>query len=207
MRLVIVSDTHDRHSEIVVPDGDVLIHAGDMTMSGDLEEIEEVGCWLKNLPHRDKIIIAGNHDWAFQLTPAAARRALGDRIIYLQDSGTIIDGVNFWGSPWQPWFYDWAFNLHPGIELAEKWALIPSSTDVLITHGPPKNVLDQNPRGDRVGCADLAKRLRDLHVKVHAFGHIHQSSGIYNHDGVTYVNACICDEAYNPANPPRVVDI
>jgi predicted phosphodiesterase len=210
MRLVIASDTHEQHAGLVVPDGDVFIHCGDLTYRGDLQAIANAGKWIRSLPHRHKIVIAGNHDWAFELKLDAARSRLGDGedgLVYLQDFGVTIDGVSFWGSPWQPWFFDWAFNLRRGAALTAKWALIPDSTDVLITHGPPMGVLDFVPRGEHVGCADLLSRIAILKPKVHAFGHIHEGAGVLDQDGITYVNASICDGEYRPVNPVRVVDL
>lgn len=110
MRLVLASDTHEQHQSLAVPDGDVFIHAGDVSYRGDLRAIGAFGRWLQALPHRHKIVIAGNHDWAFQIKPVSARRELGDGthgITYLQDSGVTIEEVSFWGSPWQVWFNDW----------------------------------------------------------------------------------------------------
>lgn len=162
LRLVIVSDTHEQHAGVVVPDGDVFIHAGDFTYNGDLKAIAAFGGWLAALPHRHKLVIAGNHDFAFEHVPAPARKALGsdkNGVRYLQDSGVTIDGVSFWGSPWQPWFMDWAFNLPRGPKIAAEWAKIPEQTDVLITHGPPMGILDYVPRGEHVGCADLLARI------------------------------------------------
>jgi predicted phosphodiesterase len=206
MRLVIASDTHGLHDALTVPDGDVFIHCGDLTNTGELAEIREVGKWIRRLPHRFKIVIAGNHDRAFELGPEFATQMLGDGITYLQDAGTTIDGIAFWGSPWQPAFLNWAFNLQRGAELARKWNLIPPGTDVLITHGPPATILD-DANGQHLGCADLWKRVRDIKPKVHAFGHIHEGSGVEERDGTIFVNASICDGSYFPINPARVVDI
>jgi predicted phosphohydrolase len=209
MRIVIASDTHEQHAKIVVPDGDVFVHCGDLTYRGDLPAIAQAGKWIRSLPHPHKMVIAGNHDWAFELKFDAARRRLGDGqdgLVYLQDFGTTIDGVRFWGSPWQPWFFDWAFNLRRGPAIAAKWALIPDSTDILITHGPPMGILDY-VRGERVGCVDLLARIALIKPKVHAFGHIHEGSGVLAQDGTTFVNASICDGEYRPINPVRVVDI
>lgn len=102
MRLVIVSDTHGKHGSVAVPEGDVFIHAGDMATIGTLAEIEATGEWLATLPHRHKIAVVGNHDWPFEIAPFTAERALGTGITYLEDSGVTIEGVTFWGSPWQP---------------------------------------------------------------------------------------------------------
>ena len=101
MRLVCISDTHNRHGALDVPEGDVLLHAGDLTAQGTREEIEAFGAWLAARPHPHKVVIAGNHDWLFQREPQAAVEALGTAT-YLQDSGVTIGGLRFWGSPWQP---------------------------------------------------------------------------------------------------------
>ncbi|KKU85756.1 MAG: hypothetical protein UY14_C0014G0001 [Parcubacteria group bacterium GW2011_GWA1_47_9] len=76
LRVVAISDTHEMHRQVVVPDGDVLVHAGDFTMSGTLPAIYEFNTWLGTLPHRHKVVVAGNHDWAFQRQPAQARALL-----------------------------------------------------------------------------------------------------------------------------------
>lgn len=114
MKLVCISDTHSLHWRLpAIPDGDVLIHAGDSLGQGTLENIEELNEWLGTLPHRYKIVIAGNHDWAFQETPELARQALTNAI-YLEDSSVEIESIRFWGSPWTPTFMDWAFMLERG---------------------------------------------------------------------------------------------
>ncbi|MGD0476508.1 MAG: metallophosphatase domain-containing protein [Candidatus Velthaea sp.] len=210
MRLVIASDTHEQHAGLVIPDGDVFVHCGDLTYNGDLKAIRVFGGWLASLPHRHKLVIAGNHDFAFERVPENARMAVSsdqDGVRYLQDSGVTVDGVSFWGSPWQPWFMNWAFNLPRGPALAAKWALIPEKTDVLITHGPPMGLLDVVPSGEHVGCADLLARVAAVRPRVHTFGHIHEGSGVLVRDGITFVNASICDGAYRPVNPVRVVDL
>ena len=184
--------------------------AGDLTYNGDLKAIRVFGGWLASLPHRHKLVIAGNHDFAFERVPENARMAVSsdqDGVRYLQDSGVTVDGVSFWGSPWQPWFMNWAFNLPRGPALAAKWALIPEKTDVLITHGPPMGLLDVVPSGEHVGCADLLARVAAVRPRVHTFGHIHEGSGVLVRDGITFVNASICDGAYRPVNPVRVVDL
>jgi predicted phosphodiesterase len=210
VRIVFASDTHSKHSRLVVPDGDVFVHCGDFTMLGAADTVAEFGRWIASLPHAHKIVIAGNHDRSFEEDPRVAHVALdapGNGIVYLEDSGVELDGVRFWGSPWQPWFFDWAFNLQRGPEIAAKWALIPDDTDVLITHGPPMGILDYVPRGEHVGCADLLARIADVRPKVHAFGHIHEGAGVLERDGTTFINASICDVKYRPVNPCRILDL
>ena len=156
LTLVCVSDTHGRHRDLTVPPGDVFLFAGDLSNHGRADDVSEFDDWLGTLPHPHKVIICGNHDFHFERDPADARRRI-THAAYLQDSGTEIAGLKVWGSPWQPRFFDWAFNLDRGPDIAAKWALIPDGTDVLVTHGPPAGVLDQTP-SRRLGrwAADLS---------------------------------------------------
>lgn len=206
-RIVCLSDTHNYHEEIIVPDGDVLIHAGDATMRGTIREIAAFNRWFAALPHRYKIFVAGNHDWLFETDNALARRLLDEPIVYLQDSATVIDSLKIYGAPWQPRFYDWAFNLDRGRDMAEKWRLIPADTDVLITHGPPFGILDETPAGDRAGCEELRKKVKEISPLAHIFGHIHHFYGTTEKFGVKFVNASVCDESYAPVNAPIVFDL
>lgn len=205
MRLVCLSDTHGRH-DVHVPDGDVLVHAGDLTGSGSLAEIAKAHAWLADLPHAHKVVIAGNHDHGFQRTPGEAR-ALMTGVTYLEDEGVAIEGVRFYGSPWQPWFFDWAFNLQRGPDLAAVWARIPDDTDVLVTHGPPRGILDRIHSGLEVGCDDLRAAVARVRPTVHVFGHIHEAYGELERDGTRFVNASTCTLRYEPTQPPIVVDM
>lgn len=212
-RLVCISDTHNHHREIKLPPGDVLVHAGDMTMSGSREETETFLKWMVAQPHKHKVLIAGNHDWLFVHEPEFAREIIPAGVHYLEDSGVTLDGVSFWGAPWQPWFYDWAFNLpRNGQELHEKWAMIPAGVDVLVTHGPPHGSLDVcRAVGTRelvsVGDEALAAALDRVRPRVHVFGHIHEGYGQRQHGPTVLVNASTCKNTYRPTNPPLVVDL
>lgn len=115
--------------------------------------------------------------------------------------------VRIYGSPWQPEFCGWAFNLPRGPLLAAKWQAIPEDTDILITHGPPLDILDRNRGDERTGCADLAQHVKRVRPRLHVFGHIHDSYGTLVLDGTTFVNACACDYDYEPVNPPIVVEL
>ena len=214
MRIVCISDTHNCNEQIDVPDGDILIHCGDATITGTVEEVKGFNAWFSALPHRHKIFVAGNHDWLFERNNEFARTLLSTQISYLQDSFAEIDGLKIYGSPWQPRFFDWAFNLNRGYELAEKWKLIPDDTDILITHGPPNGILDLVPRrgwDENTGCEELRKRVEAIaelgRLKLHVFGHIHCGYGTLEEFGVKFVNASICDEQYNPTQPPIVIDL
>lgn len=187
--IVALSDTHGAHRDLDIPAGDILIHAGDLTLTGSLEEVAEFDHFLAQLPHPHKVVIAGNHDWCFERVPEDARSLLKNAI-YLQDEATVVDGLRLYGSPWQPWFFDWAFNLERGQALAEKWRLIPDDTQILITHGPPLGIGDLAMDGRRTGCEDLLRRIDKVRPALHIFGHIHEARGTWRREGTTHVNAC-----------------
>lgn len=187
MRIVAVADTHLFTADLAVPDGDVFVHAGDLCRGGTLDELREAAAWLAALPHRHKVIVAGNHDWAFQREPAAAR-ALIAGCTYLEDTAATIAGLSFYGAPWQPAYNDWAFNLPRGPALAAVWAHIPAGLDILITHGPPAGVGDSSGMDERAGCADLRARVRAVPPRLHLFGHIHQDGGVWQDGPTTFAN-------------------
>jgi len=217
LKIVSISDTHGYHRRIKeIPDADVLIHAGDITGRGEIHILQDFGEWLKELPHAHKIIIAGNHDFSLEREGSQKKEIIKFfkecGVTYLQDSSVEIDGVLFYGAPWQPEFYNWAFNLPRGKALAEKWAMIPDNVNVLITHGPPYQILDEAPRGvfqvENIGCKDLLERALELtHLRAHVFGHCHNGAGVFEDYGVKYINSCICNEKYQPINPPRIFEI
>lgn len=202
MRIVAVADTHLFHNDFEVPDGDVFVHAGDLCRAGNLRELRTAARWIAGLPHRHKVIVAGNHDWAFAIEPHLARAELAG-MHYLEDSEVRIDGVRFYGSPWQPAFMDWAFNLPRGPALAAVWAKIPRGIDVLITHGPPEGIGDRTSDVRRTGCADLRARVTEVEPRLHMFGHIHQDGGVWRHGATTFANVTTweCERA------PTVIDV
>jgi len=202
MRIVAVADTHLFHEELTVPDGDVFVHAGDLCRAGHREEMERAAEWILSLPHKRKVIVAGNHDWYFADHLERAR-ALFAGCAHLHDDGAEIDGVRFWGSPWQPAFNDWAFNLPRGPALAAKWAAIPPATDVLVTHGPPMGIGDRSSTGGRQGCADLLARVRAIAPRAHLFGHIHEDGGAWRLGATLFANVTTweCERA------PTVIDL
>jgi len=206
MRIVAISDTHGLHEDLIIPDGDVLIHAGDLTSQGKLSQIKEFNSWFGSHPHKHKIAIAGNHDWVLQTVPEEAKNLLTS-CIFLQDSGVEVNGLKIYGSPWQPVFFNWAFNLPRGKSLQKVWSKIPTDVDVLITHGPPFGILDLVPSGEHVGCEDLKRRLCELNLRAHIFGHIHEGYGTKTINDCKFVNASTCTNRYQPLNLPIVIDL
>ena len=224
MRIVLVSDTHGLHDLIQIPEGDIFIHAGDFSSSGKVEEVAAAAKWLASLPHKHKIAIAGNHDLLFERSPSLAVGLLWNAgVTYLQDSGISIEGLSIYGSPWQPKFMNWAFNVPRG-SLARYWDQIPSGLDILVTHGPPYGILDQSiPPGKRraapwedeeafagsghVGCEELLAAVERTRPRVHVFGHIHRGYGASRKEHTAFYNASLCNEAYEPINKPWVIDL
>ncbi len=189
MQLVVLSDTHGNHRDIAVPDGDLLIHAGDFgSMFGSIDELREFNDFLGELPHRHKIFVAGNHDFCFERENEDARNTLTNAR-YLQDESVEIEGVKFYGSPYQPQFLNWAFNLPRGQPLWRKWQLIPPDTDVLITHCPPHGIGDRTYYRRHVGCKELLARVTEVKPRLHVFGHIHEARGRYEVGETVFINA------------------
>jgi predicted phosphodiesterase len=220
MRIVFISDTHDQHGtmRVPVPDGDILVHAGDATMMGRMNEIASFGAWFRSRPHQHKVFVAGNHDWMFQKNRTMALQLLnngivGDqdgKIVYLEDNMATVEGLKIYGSPWQPTFFDWAFNLDRGEAIKRMWDMIPEGIDILVTHGPPMGILDQiNPvaGSEHLGCEELSAAVERVKPKIHVFGHIHGGYGVWKYENTTFINAAICDERYEPIHEPVVIDL
>jgi Icc-related predicted phosphoesterase len=208
MKLVFLSDTHSKHRAVENISGDIVIHCGDFTRRGKNSEIIEFLDWFSSLDFKYHILVAGNHDFGLEDSGVFDySKILKDKgVIYLEDSGVNINGLNFWGSPYQPEFNNWAFNLKRGEELKKHWDMIPDDTDILITHGPPHKILDLCPSGN-VGCEELLKRVSSLNLKIHAFGHIHEGYGSRDIDGTYFINCSILDEYYRIKNKPVVIEL
>ena len=218
-KLVLISDTH-LWQPSDLPQGDILVHAGDMTMEGSLSEVASIATWLGNLPgYTHKVVVPGNHDWLFQRDQATARLLLQEKgIILLMNDAIELLGLRFYGSPDTPEFCNWAFNHPRGQELARIWSRIPTNTDVLVTHGPAKGTLDsvgriadetygvyaeENMTYEHVGCADLAARISQLKLKAHVFGHVHRPGIVQSPSGLVSINATLVNERYEMVYPAR----
>ena len=216
-RLTFISDTHTKHDKLngFLPGGDILLHSGDLTSRGYITEIEEFAKWYDKINNYDtKVFICGNHDFGFQ---DDSQRVTGlltgyKTIDYLQDDWMMVgedydNTVKIWGSPWQPEFHNWAFNLPRGEKIKEKWDMIPMDTDILITHGPAFGKLDYVPYdGKNVGCEDLLTRIQEIKPKIHLSGHIHSGRDVVFSDGTLYINASVLNDRYEFRNKPITID-
>ena len=208
LRFVAISDTHCRHRSLRLPKGDVLLHAGDISLRGDRKEVEDFLEWFGKLPHPHKIFIAGNHDFFFEKEkPAVVRKLIPENVQYLKDEEIVINGIKIWGSPYTPWFFRWAFNKKRGGPLAAQWEKIPADTDIVMTHGPAYGILDMVINEQHAGDKDLLKKLLTLKPKVHVCGHIHESHGMVKRHGIKFMNACILNEGYELIYNPLVFDL
>jgi len=214
-KITYISDTHTKHHKCTddLLGGDILIHAGDIMNSGySVNDIYQFCDWFSGFDnYKHKIFIAGNHDRYFENDPEEVAEILAEypNITYLQDSSVVINGLTIYGSPWQPEFCNWAFNLpRGGKELESKWAAIPENTDILVTHGPPQGILDISgaPYNEpNLGCPLLRVKVDLIKPKMHVFGHIHGSAGDTVNNGTHFFNASILDERYEYWSKPTTV--
>jgi Icc-related predicted phosphoesterase len=203
LKTTLISDSHNQHRALKLNGGDLLIHAGDVSSRGSKLEILDFLAWFSEQNYTYKIFIAGNHDFFFEKEKKELiNKCIPKNVIYLNDSGCIIEGVKIWGSPIQPWFYDWAFNRNRGSEIKQHWNKIPTDTEILITHGPPYRILDLTKRGEEVGCEDLLNRLNQVKPSLHIFGHIHEGYGNILKNGTSFFNASVLDLNYCLRNEP-----
>ena len=111
-------------------------------------------------------------------------------------------------SPYQPEFCDWAFNVPANSpQIKQIWAKIPNDVDVLITHGPPANILDLSCTNEHTGCLFLLERVKQIKPRLHVFGHIHEAYGRVEENSTIFVNASTCSLRYKPTQPPITVDL
>lgn len=208
MKIVAISDTHSH--EIDLPEGDLLIVAGDFTNTGTQRQVERFNSYLEKqswkFEHKP-LVIAGNHDFLFE-----RNRELAESLLpagsYIEDKLVVVDGIKIFGSPWTPTFFNWAFMRDRGEPIRQFWDLIPDGLDLLVTHGPPWGILDFC--GQHAGCEELLKIVtKELArpPRFHIFGHIHEGHGAQTTDNTTFLNVAICDEHYRPVNGVTVFDI
>lgn len=209
-----VSDTHHhtREGKVVTKPADILIHAGDFSGMGTQPELEKAAAWFAEQPQKHKIAVMGNHElWASRHLDIA-RKVLSGITLLFQEEITI-EGLRIWGSPITPTFLNWAFMRDRGPSIREIWDQIPEGLDILITHGPPRGILDQvfPLASESLGCWDLkdvVTRKLQQPPKVHIFGHIHGSGGRDIIVGNThFYNAAICNEDYAAMNPITLIEV
>lgn len=183
MTILHISDTHGKHRELAnLPPADVLVHSGDFTLSGSEMEALDFMEWFCELPYAHKVFIAGNHDDCMY---DGSIDGLPGNVHYLADRGVTIGGIKFFGVP--------TFLRHDKVQ--EDFGMIPTNTDILITHRPPLGILDGND-DLHVGSAELLGVIKQVSPKLHLFGHAHDSYGTVSWKGMSFSNACLVDNNY-----------
>ena len=190
MTIVCLSDTHELHRELDVPNGDLLIHAGDITMfSKSTAAIRDFNDWLGELPHRYKIVVPGNHEFFLEADPT--KRSLLSNATVLVDESVEVMGLKIWGSPVTP-LYGGAYGLSSAADRTALYSNVPDDVDIMVTHGPPYGILDRSPgESAHQGCRQLLEVVRRIVPKLHVFGHIHGAYGTQNHLNTLFVNAAL----------------
>ncbi len=236
MKIVGISDTHNRHKQIKAFQdvdslgqekeplgGDIILHAGDATGRGESGEIKAFLKWYGSLDFRYRIFTPGNHDFGFERADYRFRKMCEQYgVTLLIDESIVVDGVKIHGSPVTPWFHNWAYNKARDLneamfrqipEIKPHWDKIPDDVNILLTHGPPYGILDElvfidgTPKGQFVGCVELLNRINQLKdLDLHLFGHIHCGHGQKHINGKSFYNVSICDEMYSPSNPVTIID-
>jgi len=211
--IVCISDTHNLHNFLSVPEGNILLHAGDFSLRGRESETISFLKWYEAQPHEHKIFTCGNHECGCEANHSLFLQLIKEHAPschYLNDSGMEIMGLKIWGSPVTPRFgYGWSWNRDRGADIQRHWNMIPEDTNVLITHGPPHGIVDKLEYGEHAGCENLRKtideKLDNLLLTCH--GHLHSAYGRETIGPKTFVNAAVVNEDYVLTNLPIVVEL
>lgn len=227
LRIVHISDTHNCHQNVAVPDGDMVVHTGDFTNYGLEYEVDQFFKWWNSLYHPFKILVPGNHDMCADVTRSHTGKIEPwyEKILnnytnklpylnhYLLHKSCKIWGINFFGSPYIPSskekvYHRFGFTKNRS-EVGSQWSDIPKDTDILVTHGGPFGRQDfaMTPMyGGPAGCERLRFQVEVVRPKLHLFGHIHEAHGTCFDDHTTYSNASMIDSGYNIVNRAKVFD-
>lgn len=211
MKIAAFSDCHWLYKDIKdLPEADLCIFAGDWCGSGYyISETTDFLSWFKKLPYKYKIAIPGNHDRLCELNETLVKDLflqVGSRLLI--DEQVVIEGVSIYGSPWSPFFNNWAYML-PEDQLKIKFKYIPENLDILITHCPPLGICDPNNYGSKY----LYKEVLDKKPKIHIFGHNHGGYGYTETINTKFYNVSVCSDAdkkhhdtYELVNPITVIN-
>ena len=206
MEIYAISDTHSMHEKIQLPDnfkGDIIIHAGDACGWGDMNEIKKFFEWFRNLDFKYKIYTPGNHDKICETYTDLIKKIAKDMgIIFLCQELVEVESLKIFGYPYTPRFGYWSFMKPRGSSEAQRLVQqIPEDIDILVSHGPPRWILDFC--GTYVGCDILRDEIFNrIKPKACVFGHIHESFGKEEIEGIKFYNVSICDGGYKPTRKP-----
>lgn len=210
LKVVAISDTHGMHSQLTIEPCDILIHCGDYSGMGYEWEVESFLEWFNKQPATRKIFINGNHE----VEPEKNKRLFNDMlsqypgITYLEHSMVEIEGLKIYGYPLTPRFNHWGYMADRGsIKMLSALSMIPSNIDILVSHGPPYQILDKCDNGAEVGCVDLLNELDRIAPKFFLCGHIHSSKGEKIVNGIHYINCAVLNDHYQLVFKPTVFTV
>ena len=219
MKIWFLSDTHCEHQGLEVPEADAVIHCGDESMHGNAwmnePEARRFFEWYSALEIPVKIFVPGNHSTAIE--QGLIRASEYPEVKFLIHEALEWNGFKIFGSPWTPMFFDWAY-MKARSELDMVWQSIPDDIDILITHGPPKGIMDvtadmHTREPVHVGSKSLLRHVEErIKPRIHAFGHIHDERGISNFGTITrggtqFINCACCDLSCRLIHNGFVVEI
>lgn len=218
-KVVMISDTHGFHrdpffDELLEMDGDLLIHAGDLSMSGELDVLYDVNKWFWELGKKfnDIVVIGGNHDRSLGNKDMLAYKIFTGAT-YLEESSVRINDKLIWGSPYTPWAFTTIANMFAFAKLRDKMTWnIPKDVDIAVTHCPPYGYGDllaehSSDPNTHIGDRKLLDKLWEIKPELNVCGHIHESYGIVETKDITFVNCSVVNERYDLVNEPIVMTI
>lgn len=205
MIIKVFSDTHNDHDQLVDTECDILIHCGDACIKGNYSEGRSFLEWFVKQPAKYKILVPGNHDKKIKTHPDLISLAKEYGIIVLNDGYIELMGLKMYGGSFVPsWERDTGKPRFKFDYAESRWKDVPEGLDILITHVPPRTIMDRNRKGFPCGCPLLYKRVNKVKPKLHLFGHIHEEQRkVLVSNEITFVNCCNKDRNYftNYTNP------
>jgi len=207
MQITAISDTHNKCNSIQIPNSDLLLHAGDCTMMGGLDEFACFANWFGSLPGKTKILIPGNHDFCLQTDIGLCKRIGLDSGFHILVDETIILGKHhIHGIPWIPKLATWAFYATEEF-FAQKLELIPVDTTILVSHAPAYKILDKTANNFHTGWKGLRDVIKHIKPQLHICGHIHEAHGTLQKPDTLHINASLCDAKYQPTLTPITITL
>lgn len=202
MKIQFISDTHSIFSDIEIVPCDLLIHAGDITSLGTIEELILYNNWLGSIKHNYKYIIsvAGNHDFYAEKNKEEVKKILSN-CFYLQEEYLDVEGFKIFGSPYVVKYNDNSFQKYE-YELFNLFKDV--RADIIISHAPCYDILDFTHEGNNAGSHSLRECIQDIiKPKLFACGHIHEARGILKDGSTIHVNGAM----RNKKKTPLIVEI
>jgi len=204
IKIVCISDSHRQHWRMDIPDGDILLFAGDAELDS-FNALQDFNNWLGTLNFKHIVVIGGNHDMVLANYVMEEKEMFFSNAIYLENTSVQIEGIKIFGSPYSLRFFSWAF-MKSEKQLEQMWELIPKNTDIVLTHSPCRNILDVTTTTDEnCGSFSLRNKIKELQTKIHICGHLHSSHGKYTDYKTDYYNVSMLNDYYQYIFEPTVI--